>query len=68
LNVLRLLQIRDLAQQVERAAKKSFSVQAIVPLMRRRAVRAHETLFAINEPADDVLRRRRRSLLAGTPA
>jgi len=54
LNVVRLLQIRDFEQQVEQAAKESFSIQAIVPLMRRRAMRANETLFAINEPANEL--------------
>ena len=54
LNVVRLLQIRDFEQQIERAARESFSVQAIAPLMRRRALRANETLFAINEPANEL--------------
>lgn len=54
LNVLRLLQLRDLAQQVERAAREDFSIQAIAPLMRRHAVRANETLFRIGEPADEL--------------
>ncbi|MBS0220046.1 MAG: cyclic nucleotide-binding domain-containing protein [Proteobacteria bacterium] len=54
LNVLRLLQLRDLAQQVERAAREDFSIQAIAPLMRRRVVRANEMLFRIGDPADEL--------------
>src|SRR2546430_6217925 len=52
LNVLRFLQIRDFIKQVELAAKESFSVEAIAPLMERRKVRANETLFSINDAAN----------------
>src|ERR671918_308526 len=40
LNLLRLLQIRELNVQVEKAATNEFSAQAILPFMRRRNLRA----------------------------
>ncbi|HYD08333.1 MAG TPA: cyclic nucleotide-binding domain-containing protein, partial [Reyranella sp.] len=54
LNVLRLVQLRDFLRQVEDAAAEGFSIKAISPLMRRRTIRAGETLFAANEPADEL--------------
>lgn len=54
LNVVRLLQLRDFVRQVEQAAKEGFSAQALLPLMRRRTIRANETLFAANEYADEL--------------
>jgi CRP-like cAMP-binding protein len=54
LNVLRLVQLRDLLRQVEEAAAEGFSVQAILPLMRRRTIRAGKTLFAANELANEL--------------
>ena len=54
LNILRLLQIRELTAQVNRAATNEFSAQAILPFMRRRTVRANEKLFSANELADEL--------------
>lgn len=54
LNVLRLVELRDFLRQVEGAAAEGFSVQAIMPLMRRRTIRAGETLFAANELANEL--------------
>jgi CRP/FNR family cyclic AMP-dependent transcriptional regulator len=54
LNLLRLLQIRELTIQVEKAATHEFSAQAILPFMKRRNLRADETLFAANDPADEL--------------
>lgn len=54
LNLLRLVQLRDFLRQVEGAAAEGFSVQAIMPLMRRRTIRAGETLFAANELANEL--------------
>lgn len=52
LNVLRLRQIFNLVQQMEKAAIEDFSIGSIVQLMRRRTIKANETLFALHEPAD----------------
>jgi CRP-like cAMP-binding protein len=54
LNVLRLVQLRDFLRQVQDAAAEGFSIQAIMPLMRRRTIRAGETLFAANELANEL--------------
>lgn len=54
LNLLRLLQIRDLGIQVEKAAKHEFSAEAILPFMRRRNLRANEILFAVNDVAEEL--------------
>lgn len=54
LNAVRLLQIRAFSRQVERAAHEGFSIQAIAPLMRRRDVAANDTLFSVNERADEL--------------
>lgn len=54
LNVIRLVELRDFLRQVEGAAAEGFSVQAILPLMRRRTIRAGETLFAANELANEL--------------
>lgn len=54
LNVIRLVELRDFLRQVEGAATEGFSVQAILPLMRRRTLRAGETLFAENELASEL--------------
>jgi CRP/FNR family cyclic AMP-dependent transcriptional regulator len=54
LNLLRLLQIRELTTQVEKAATHEFSAQAILPFMKRRNLRANETLFAANDLADEL--------------
>lgn len=54
LNLLRLLQIRDLNVQVAQAATHEFSAQAILPFMRRRNLRADETLFAANDVAEEL--------------
>jgi CRP-like cAMP-binding protein len=52
LNVLRLLELRELAAKVERAAADSFSPQAILPFMKKQVVRANEVLFSIRDEAD----------------
>jgi CRP/FNR family transcriptional regulator, cyclic AMP receptor protein len=54
LNVLRLLQIRAFSRQVERAAREDFSIEALLPLMRRREIDANETLFSLGERADEL--------------
>ena len=54
LNVIRLVELRDFLRQVEGAAAEGFSVRAILPLMRRRTIRAGETLFAANELANEL--------------
>ncbi|WP_170303804.1 cyclic nucleotide-binding domain-containing protein [Reyranella soli] len=54
LNLLRLLQIRDLTVQVEKAATHEFSARAILPFMRRRNLRASETLFSANDVAEEL--------------
>jgi len=52
LNVLRLLELRELSAKVERAAADGFSPQAILPFMRKQVVRANEVLFSIGDAAD----------------
>lgn len=52
LNVLRLLELRELAAKVERAAADSFSPQAILPFMKKQVVRANQILFSIRDEAD----------------
>ena len=54
LNLLRLLQIRELTAQVEKAATEEFSARAILPFMKKRVVRADEILFAANDRADEL--------------
>src|SRR6185312_13800940 len=54
LNVLRLLQLRDFIRQVELAAREGFSIEALVPLMKRQILRANETLFAANDVANEL--------------
>lgn len=54
LNLLRLLQIRDMAAQVERAGTHEFSARAILPFMKRRTLRANEPLFSINDLAEEL--------------
>jgi CRP/FNR family cyclic AMP-dependent transcriptional regulator len=54
LNTIRLLQLRNLSRQVERAARESFSPQALLPLMRQREIHANETLFSANDPASEL--------------
>jgi hypothetical protein len=54
LNVLRLVQLRSLSRQIERASQESFSVEALIPLMRRREIAANQTLFAAGEPAGEL--------------
>lgn len=54
LNLLRLLQIRELNIQVERAATHEFSAQAILPFMRRKTLRANEVLFSENDLAEEL--------------
>ena len=54
LNLLRLLQIRELTAEVEKAATEEFSAHSILPFMKRRVVRANETLFAANDQADEL--------------
>jgi CRP-like cAMP-binding protein len=54
LNAMRLFQIRAFSRQVERAAREDFSVQPLLPLMRRREIKANETLFTAGERADEL--------------
>jgi CRP/FNR family cyclic AMP-dependent transcriptional regulator len=55
LNALRFLQMRELMSQVAVAARAGdFSVEAILPLMRRRRFQAGETLFARGDPANEL--------------
>lgn len=54
LNTLRLLQLRNLHRQVERAARETFSVRALLPLMRHREIHANETLFSAGDPASEM--------------
>lgn len=55
LNALRYLQLRELMSQVAAAAKAGdFSIEAILPLMRRRPFRAGETLFVKGDPATEL--------------
>ena len=55
LNVIRLLQLRDLTARVEAAAKAgNFSVEAFLPLMHRRRLGAGEALCVAGEPANEL--------------
>lgn len=54
LNTLRLVQLRNLSRQVERAARETFSPRALLPLMRHREIKANETLFSANDPASEL--------------
>lgn len=54
LNVLRLVQLRELTAHIADAAQGAFSPQAILPLMKQRKLQAKERLFSANEPADEL--------------
>ncbi len=54
LNLLRLMQIRELGAQVERAAAHEFSAAAILPFMKKRVVRANEVLFSSGDLAEEL--------------
>jgi CRP/FNR family transcriptional regulator, cyclic AMP receptor protein len=54
LNVLRLVQLRELTTHIAEAAQGAFSPQAILPLMKQRKLAARERLFSANEPADEL--------------
>jgi hypothetical protein len=54
LNLLRLMQIRELGAQVERASSHEFSAAAILPFMRKRVVRANEVLFSSGDLAEEL--------------
>lgn len=54
LNLLRLMQIRELGAQVERASSHEFSAAAILPFMKKRAVRANEVLFTAGDLAEEL--------------
>lgn len=54
LNLLRLMQIRELGEQVERASSHEFSAAAILPFMRKRVVRVNEVLFSANDLAEEL--------------
>ena len=54
LNTLRLLQLRNLSRQIERAARETFSPRALLSLMRHREIHANETLFSANDPANEL--------------
>jgi hypothetical protein len=54
LNTLRLLQLRNLSRQIERAAREAFSPRALLSLMRHREIHANETLFSANDPASEL--------------
>ncbi len=55
LNTLRLLQLRTLSRQIERAARETFSPRALLSLMRHREIHANETLFSANDPANELV-------------
>ncbi len=54
LNLLRLMQIRELGAQVERASSHEFSAAAILPFMKKRVVRANEVLFSSGDLAEEL--------------
>ncbi|MFN4017743.1 MAG: cyclic nucleotide-binding domain-containing protein [Reyranella sp.] len=54
LNLLRLMQIRELGAQVELASSHEFSAAAILPFMRKRVVRANEVLFTAGDLAEEL--------------
>ncbi|HTE82334.1 MAG TPA: cyclic nucleotide-binding domain-containing protein, partial [Reyranella sp.] len=54
LNTLRLLQLRNLSRQIESAARETFSPRALLSLMRHREIKANETLFSANDPANEL--------------
>ncbi len=54
LNLLRLMQIRELGAQVERASSHEFSAAAILPFMKKRVVRANEVLFSAGDLAEEL--------------
>lgn len=54
LNLLRLMQIRELGAQVERASSHEFSAAAILPFMKKRVVRANEVLFTAGDLAEEL--------------
>jgi CRP/FNR family cyclic AMP-dependent transcriptional regulator len=54
LNLLRLMQIRELGAQVERASSHEFSAAAILPFMKKRTVRANEVLFTAGDLAEEL--------------
>jgi CRP/FNR family transcriptional regulator, cyclic AMP receptor protein len=54
LNLLRLLESQTIAAEVAKAANDEFSVESLLPVMKRLTVGAHQTLFEVNEPADQL--------------
>lgn len=54
LNAVRLLQIRAFSRQIAQAAREDFSVEALLPLMRRREIAVNDTLFRAGESADEL--------------
>src|SRR4029077_20049978 len=48
LNLYRLVELRRLIAKVLRASSGQFSIDALLPLMQRRAVEAHDVLFNAN--------------------
>jgi CRP/FNR family cyclic AMP-dependent transcriptional regulator len=61
LNLLRLLELQTITAEVAKAANEEFSVEVLLPVMKRITVDAHQTLFEVNEPADELY-----YVLAGT--
>ena len=54
LNTLRLMQLRNLSSQIERAARETFSPRALLSLMRHREIKVNETLFSAGDPANEL--------------
>jgi CRP-like cAMP-binding protein len=54
LNLLRLLELQTITAEVAKAANEEFSVEVLLPVMKRITVDAHQTLFEVNEPADEL--------------
>ena len=54
LNTLRLMQLRNLSSQIERAARETFSPRALLSLMRHREIKVNETLFSAGDQANEL--------------
>ena len=52
LNLYRLIELRWLIAKVLKASSDQFSIDALLPLMQRRSVEAHDVLFTANDPAE----------------
>jgi CRP/FNR family cyclic AMP-dependent transcriptional regulator len=54
LNLVRLFELRRRAAELDRAANEEFSVQLLIPLMRRVEIPAAQGLFQAGEEADEL--------------